>query len=271
MRSRVVIPVLALFASVGAYAAAPQVEQFTRELPIEATGTFWLDNPYGSIDIVGTDDDKISLTVQRQITAMDEASLMDARRAVVITFEGDARSQIVKTRFPEPRDPRWDARCNYFVRLPRTVNLKVGARAMDHIRVSQLAGNVTISAFSGTVILANITGPSTVATTNGHVIYDYAQRPTADARVQAINADIEIYAPREADFAWTAESLTGDLLTSFDLHGRGLFQGNTFRARAMGGGAPTLTTTTVAGRVMLIARGTSPADLKRIVAVASNG
>src|SRR5438094_8889538 len=166
MRPRLLVSALAIFASIGAYAATPQVEQFTRELPIEATGTVWLNNPYGSIDVVGTDDDKLTISVQRQITAMDEQSLKDAREAVVITFEGDARVRVVKTRFPEPRDPRWAAICNYFVRVPRNINVKIGGRAMDHIQLTQLAGNVTVSAFSGTIILSSVTGISTVDTVN---------------------------------------------------------------------------------------------------------
>jgi hypothetical protein len=271
MRPRIFFPVFALFASFGAFAATPQIEQFSRELPIEATGTVWLNNPYGSIDVTGTDDDKLTITIQRQITAMDDQALSDARRAIVFTFEGDARVQVIKTRFPEPRDPRWVAVCNYFVRVPRSVNVKIGARAMDHIRLTQLAGSVTVNAFSGTIILSNVTGPSTVETVNGRVIYDYAQRPTADAHVQVINADIDIYAPRESPIQWVAESLKGDLLTSFDLH-TGLFQGNTFRGRANAGGpAPTISTSTVAGRVMLLARGTSPADARRIIAVPIQG
>src|SRR2546427_2429414 len=173
MRPRLLFPALALFASIGAYAAAPQVEQFTRELPIDATGTVWLNNPYGSIDVFGTDEDKLTISVQRQITAIDDQALMDARRAVVITFEGDSRVQVVKTRFPEPRDPRWDARCNYFVRVPRGINVKIGARTMEHIRLTQLAGTVTVNAISGTGILSGLSGASTVETVNGHVIYDY--------------------------------------------------------------------------------------------------
>src|SRR5207244_13409290 len=104
MRPRILFPALALFASIEAHAAAPQVEQFTRELPIDATGTVWLNNPYGSIDVAGTEDDKLTITIQRQITATDDQALMDARRAVVITFEGDSRVQVIKTRFPEPSD-----------------------------------------------------------------------------------------------------------------------------------------------------------------------
>src|SRR5204863_9860421 len=100
MRSRFFITAVALFASMEARAATPQIEQFTRELPIEAAGTVWLNNPYGSIDVTGTDEDKITITVQRQITALDEQSLADARRAVVITFEGDPLVQVIKTHLP---------------------------------------------------------------------------------------------------------------------------------------------------------------------------
>jgi DUF4097 and DUF4098 domain-containing protein YvlB len=271
MKVRFLISAVALFASIEALAATPQVEQFSRQLPIDATGTIWLNNPYGSIDVVGTDDDKFTISVQRQITAMDEQSLKEAREAVIITFEGDARVRVVKTRFPEPRDPRWVAICNYFVRVPRSVNVKIGGRAMDHIRLTQLAGKVTVSAFSGTIILSNVSGASTVDTVNGRVIYDYAQRPTANMNVQVINADIDIYAPRESAFEWVAESLNGDLLTNFfDI--RGLFHGKIFRGRWNGSGVvPTLTTQTVSGKVTLLARGTAPAEARRIVAVASQG
>ena len=265
MRTSSLIAVVALVVSVEAFAANPQVDQFTRELPIEATGTLWLHNPYGSIDVTGTDDDKFTITVQRLVTASDDQALKDARQTVLFGFEGDSRTRVVKTSYPEPHDPRWVAVCNYIVRVPRTVNVKISARAMDHVRLTQLTGSVTVNAFSGTIILSNVSGASTVQTVNGRVIYDYAQRPTADATVQVINADVDIYAPREAQFRWIADSLNGDLMTSFDL--RGVFQGNIFHGYANNPPAtPTLRTTSVRGRVTLLARGTSPADARRIVA-----
>jgi hypothetical protein len=267
MRPRLSFIAVALFASIGAYAATPVVDQITKDLAIEPSATVWLNNPYGSIDVIGTDDDKMSITIQRQITASDEASLRDAKAAIVFSFEGDQRVRVIKTRFPAPHDPHWVAVCNYYVRVPRSVNVKVATRAMDHVRLMQLAGSVTVNAFSGTIILSNVTGPSAIDSVNGRVIYDYAQRPTADAHVQVINADVDMYVPRDATFNWVAQSLLGDLVTSFT-ELRGLFQGTIFRGHNGGnGGAPTLTTITVGGRVTLLARGTSQADLRRIVAV----
>src|SRR5689334_8910826 len=266
MRSPFLFAAVALCTSIGALAATPQIDQFTREFPIEPSATLWLNNPYGSIDVVGTDEDKVTVTIQRQITASDEASLRDAKTAVIFSFEGDPRVRVVKTHFPDPHDPRWVAICNYFVRVPRSVNVKVATKAMDHVRLMQLAGSVTVTAFSGTIILSNITGPSTVDSVNGSVIYDYAQKPTADAHVQVINADVDVHLPREAPFEWVAQSLQGDLLTTFT-ELRGVFQGNVFRGRNGTAAAPTLTTTTVAGRVMMLAHGTAPGSARRIVAV----
>src|SRR5947207_14992299 len=111
MRPRALLTAAALFASIGAYAANPVVDQMTKELPIEPTATLWLNNPYGSIDVIGTDDDKMSITIQRQITASDDASLRDAKTAVIFSFEGDPRVRVIKTHFPDPHDPRWVAIC----------------------------------------------------------------------------------------------------------------------------------------------------------------
>src|SRR5262249_56796877 len=104
MRSVRLIAVLAL-ASTDAFAATPVVEQFTQQLPIEATGTVWLNNAYGSIDVTGTDDDKITITIQRQITASDDPSLREAKQALLFGFERDTPPPPAKTPPPQPPHP----------------------------------------------------------------------------------------------------------------------------------------------------------------------
>jgi DUF4097 and DUF4098 domain-containing protein YvlB len=268
MRSRVLTAVIALFAATASIAAV-HVDNATRELPIDPTGTVWVSNPYGSVDILGTDDNKVVVTVQRIINAADEQTAATAKSSVDTLFEGDSRVRLVKAIFPAVRDARWTSIVNINVRVPRTANVKVAGRAMDHIRVSQIAGSVTINAFSGIIVLSNISGPSTVETVNGRVIYDFPNRPTANARVQAINADIDIYAPRDSPFEWVAETLTGDLLSTFDV--RGLYNGNVYKGRANNTGGPTFTTSSLAGRVMMLAKGTAPGEARPIVRAARQG
>src|SRR5262245_25581435 len=109
MRACFTIAALTWFAAASAFGAGPFAEQMSRELPIDANGMIWLNTPYGSVDVVGVDDDKATVTINRVINAMDEPSLKDAKESVITSFEGDSRSRVVKTRFPEARDPRWQA------------------------------------------------------------------------------------------------------------------------------------------------------------------
>src|SRR5204863_1728475 len=156
MRLRLLIALIALSAAAEAFGSGlVQAEGWTRELPVDPTGTVWLNNPYGSIDVIGTDDNKITVIVQRVVTAMDEQAMKDGRELCVTSFEGDSRVRLVRTMYPEPRDPRWSAVVNYTVRVPRALHVKIGGRAMDHIRVAQVVGTVTVSSFSGTIILSN--------------------------------------------------------------------------------------------------------------------
>jgi len=72
MRSRVLIAVLMLSASTAAFAAI-QVDNTTRELPIDPGGTVWVSNAYGSVDVAGADDNKVTVTIQRISNAMEVA------------------------------------------------------------------------------------------------------------------------------------------------------------------------------------------------------
>jgi DUF4097 and DUF4098 domain-containing protein YvlB len=261
MKFRFLIAVLALFASVEAFGGV-QVDEASFEALVDLNGSVLLLNAYGSVDVVGGDGNKVVITVQRVINAMNDQALKDAKEVVNTTLEGNASMRVAKTTFPEPRDPRWTAVVNYTVRVPRSVHVKVVGRSMDHIKVSQILGNVTVNAFSGTIILSNLGGASVVDTINGRVIYDFPDRPLANARITAVNADIDIYAPRESAFDWVAETLMGDLLTSFDM--RGLFNGNVYKGHANNSGGPTLTTITFSGRVRLLARGTAPEQARRV-------
>jgi DUF4097 and DUF4098 domain-containing protein YvlB len=269
MKTRFLIAVVALFASVEAFGANVQADEATFEAPVDLAGSVWLNNPYGSVDLVGGEGTKVVVTVQRIINAMNDQAMKDAKEAVNTTLSGDSRVRVVQTTYPEPRDRRWSAIVNYNVRVPRSVHVKIVGRAMDHIRVSQMLGNVNITAFSGIIMLTNLSGSSMVETINGRVIYDYPDRPVGNARVQAINANIDIYAPPGSVFDWVAETLTGELLTSFDV--RGLFSGNVYRGHTTPtGGGPTLTTSTLSGRVTLLARGTSPQQARRLTRQAVN-
>jgi DUF4097 and DUF4098 domain-containing protein YvlB len=229
-----------------------------REFPIDASGSVWIDNPFGSIDVIGGDGNVVSVTAERLLTATDPAALKEAADGVAISFEGDSKVRLVRTLMPPAHNARWNVTVNYVINIPRGLNVKIGSKAADHIRIAHVNGSVTVNGFTATLIMEGVVGASAVSMVNGRIIYDYTQKPVSKAQVQAVNADIDIYVPPNSNLDWIANTLNGDILTTFPIRA-GRFTGTVFHG-VIGGGGPTINTETMMGRVLLLAKGTDVAQ-----------
>jgi len=234
-----------------------------REFPVDPAGSVWIDNPFGSIDVIGTDSSVISVTAERTLTAPDPVTLKEASDAVALSFEGDTKVRLIRTLLPPMRGARWDVLVNYIVRVPRGVNVKIGgSKSADHIHVSNVNGSVTINGFSGTVMMENVVGASVVNMVNGRIIYDYTQKPVARAQVQAVNADIDMWLPANSNFEWVANTINGDMLSTFNVKARS-FNGSVFHG-IVGSGGTTINTESMMGHVAVLVRGSNLADAQSI-------
>jgi DUF4097 and DUF4098 domain-containing protein YvlB len=225
-----------------------------REFAIEPSGSVWIDNPFGSIDVIGGEGSVVSVTAERSITASDSLALKEAADAVVISFEGDSRVRLIRTVMPALRNAH--AAVDFTIRVPKNVAVKIGSKSAEHIRVAHVNGSVTVNGFRCTLIMEDVTGASAVSIVNGRVIYDFQDRPVAKAEVQAVNADIDVYVPASAKFEWVADTINGDILTTFPIRAP-RFVGTVFRGQINGPGGPTINTTTMMGRVLLLAKGSN--------------
>ncbi len=256
MRLRIAIDCAAIALLFAASSVARNVtvtDRLTKELPLEIAGSFWIDNPVGSIEIVGADGPGLTVTLVKTITAVDRQALKEGREQTGVSFEGDQNVRLIRTILPPMRGDRWNCTVSYSVRVPRTVHVKVAAKYADHIRVANISGNVTVKSFNGTITLDGVTGASIVDTTNGKVVYQFRQRPMAHAQVQAVNADVEVHVPPDANFNWIADTLRGDVLTNLPV--RAEFQGTVFRGTINAPGGPTLTTQTLLGTIRVLGNG----------------
>jgi DUF4097 and DUF4098 domain-containing protein YvlB len=236
------------------FAASSRV---VREFAVDPSGSVWIDNPFGSIDVIGGDGNIISVTAERMLTAPDPVSLREAADAVAMSFEGDTKVRLIRTLLPPMRNVRWSVSVNYVVRVPRNLNVKIGgSKSAEHIRVSNVNGTVTVNGFSGTVILEGVVGASVVNMVNGRIIYDYTQRPVANAQIQSVNADVDMYLPAKSNFDWVGNTITGDFLTTFPVH-VGRFNGQVFHG-VIGTGGPTINTEVLMGRVLILTKGSDP-------------
>ena len=254
---------LALLSATQLFGAAfATSNRVVREFPIDPAGSVWIDNPFGSIDVIGGDGNLVSVTVDRVITAPDAVSMKEASDNIGLAFEGDTKVRLMRTILPPGRNVRWTVAVNYVVRVPRSVNVKIGSKLAEHIRVSHLNGSVTVNGFSGTLILEGVNGASAVSMVNGRIIYDYTRSPVSKAQVQAVNADIDVYLPPASNFNWVANTLNGDILTTFAVR-LPRFSGTIFHG-LIGKGGPTLNTETMMGRVLVQAKGSNPSDAESV-------
>jgi hypothetical protein len=222
-------------------------------LPLGAADSVWIDNPVGNIEIVGSEVPGLLATVVKTTTALDQAALKEGSDQTVVSFEGDRNVRLIRTILPRVHSDRWTSNVSYTLRVPRTVQVKIASRIAERIRVANILGSVTVTTFSGAVILDGVVGGSLVETTNGRVLYIYYQKPSASAQVQAVNADIDVVVPPDATFNWIADTLRGDILSNIPAHTQ--FLGNAFRASVNGSGGATLSLQTLLGNIRVLGRG----------------
>jgi DUF4097 and DUF4098 domain-containing protein YvlB len=261
---RTVIAVAVLLSSTQLFGASFNASsRVVREFPVDPAGSVWIDNPFGSIDVIGGDGNVISVTAERMLTAPDPVTLREAADAVAMSFEGDTKVRLIRTLLPPMRNVHWSVAVNYVVRVPRGVNVKIGgSKSAEHIRVSNVNGSVTVNGFTGTVIMEAVVGASVVNMVNGRIIYDYAQKPAARAQVQAVNADIDMWLPANSNFEWVANTINGDMLSTFNVKA-GRFNGSVFHG-VVGSGGTTINTESMMGHVAVLVKGSNINDAQSI-------
>jgi DUF4097 and DUF4098 domain-containing protein YvlB len=256
MRLRIPVVPAILFLALPLVAAPPLKfvdRPIYHEYPLDLAGSVTIENPTGSVEVVGVDGTTASVTAIRTTIAVDRDSMAVARNNTVLRFEPDPHMLGVHTFVAPDRTDKWSSSVKYVLKVPRTVHVRIVTRMADPIHVANIMGNVTVKSFAGNIILDNVTGATTIDTVNGKVTVNYASKPMSHARITAVSADIDVRLPVDSNFDWVADTLRGDFLT--DLPVRGRWTGTTFRGSVNEPGGPTLTTVTMLGRVVILAGG----------------
>lgn len=261
MRSRFVFSAAVICcAAWTAQAGVVASEPVRREMSIAPLGSFWITNPFGPIDITGSDIERIVITGTKKIYAADRDALNDARENCVVSFEGDDKVRLVRT---ITRGMVPNARCvvSYTVQLPRSSDVKISSKLGD-VRVRNVNGSVTLNGFENRVFFAGVTGATLVDIVNGSVQLEFSRTPISNVEASTINGDINVYVPPTSNFEWIANTLAGDMMTSMPV--RGTLNTNTFRGHFNAPGGPLLKTQSLAGRTRVLAVGTGPAQARSV-------
>jgi len=192
MRLRSSIVAIAVLASTTTLFAGPLISRVTmkRELPMFLGGTFVLENQAGDIDLVGTDDEKVSVEAVQNVRGVDKDALAEGRTETQVAFLGDARMQVVRTVIPPVHNGNWTSGISYVIKVPRTVHVKIVSTSAAHIHVSDIRGNVAIKSFNGIIALERLTGPSIITSANGTIVYNVPPVGLAETDLTSVNGNV---------------------------------------------------------------------------------
>jgi DUF4097 and DUF4098 domain-containing protein YvlB len=252
---------VSLLAALPAVADLTYSERVKKEIPMLIGGTFVLNNTAGDIEVVGTDDPKVTFTAEKIVRGADKDAVDEGKTQTQIAIGGNARMPIVRTLVPNLRNG-WMSGINYTVRMPRTAQLKITSLLAGHIRVSGMRGNVSVKSNTGVVTIDNVTSPVFVESANGNIVFNAPQQGLADAQLVSINGNVEVNMPRNARFQWIAQVITGEAKTTFPVTPS--LVGGRFLANVNGGGAPTIATESFSGNVVLLQTGTLEASARPV-------
>lgn len=237
-----------------------------KTVPMYIGGTFWIENPSGDIDIIGTDRQDLVISATRVVRGVDDAAVREGQSVTKVIIGGNESLIKVQTLTPG-RTPRWSSAVNYTIRVPQTVNVKVQSDSAQRIQLSDIRGRVTIKNYDGTVILHRLTGPTIVDSVNSKIIFNAPQRNLSDAQLVSINGDIEVRAPASASFQWSGGTVKGDVRTTFPA--RVTLLGQKFRGSVNEPGGPMISTNSLMGNIYVLIEGTTAAASRSVKAAAS--
>lgn len=247
---------IALSTAIATAAPITRTERVVKEFPIDATGSFWLDNPIGNIEVVGTDGGPLSVLALKVVTGADEAAVRDGMEQTQLTIGGNTpQVRSIRTVLPPRRTQRWSSNVSYVVRLPRTVHVKILSSLSERIRVVNVAASVSVKNSNGMIVLENVGGGAIVSSVNGNIQYTPSGRVSGNVQLETVNGTIEVRVPPASRFEWVAESIRGAFHTNLPVRGR--FSGNIYRTTLNGGGGPVLRTGTIMGNIYVIRQGST--------------
>jgi DUF4097 and DUF4098 domain-containing protein YvlB len=264
--SVVVLAAIAPATAFGKNVAA--AERFVKEFPLDIGGEFWIDNPIGNIEIIGQDKPGCFVTSLKSSEAVDKEMLKVANDETQLKVGGDQKLRILQTVLPAVRNG-WTSTVNYVIRVPRTVHVKVASSISERIRIVNIAGNVTVKNYNGEIQLENVTGAAVIESVNGNIIYNYTQRPMANAQLTTLNGFVMCVVPPDSNFEWAAEAIRGDFFTTMPVRGR--VTGTDFHGTVNQPGGPTLSMSTIMGNVIVLRRGTATSEARSVRSQATGG
>lgn len=236
--NRLILPVLAgLVLSCAQSVAQPNehTERISKEFtrPTGAAASMVIYNINGSINVEGSETDKVSFTVDKRITAKNQETLEIGKNEFKLVFE--QRGDTIMAYIAEPFDSRpnrnvgrpnnwrdrndrrieYDFTLDFTVKVPRGMNVSVSTVNRGDVTVTDVAGALRVRNVNGAIALTNVRGATDAHTVNGNVDVSYLAGPPEKSSYYTLNGNITVNCPANLSADLQFKTFQGEFYTDF--------------------------------------------------------
>ena len=189
--------------------------------PLEAGGSFSLDNVNGQTTISGWDRDEVSVKGVKY--AGSQAELDEIRTDV----EADRKRIVIHTRLPSDHSGsiwNWfgshhrNARVDYVIQVPKGARLANIESVNGKLHISGVGGDIKASTVNGESVVEGAAASLKLETVNGRIKADFIRLgPGQTVSFEAVNGAIEVALPENTDAIVSASTVNGGITSEFSL------------------------------------------------------
>jgi len=188
-----------------------------------------LDNVDGSIEVVGTDSNQVSLVVNKTVRAESDRMLEAARKEVTLDIkqEGGALKLFVDGPFrcscgEDGRrsinfrsDLGYRVQMDFQLQVPRMSDVRLSTVNNGEVTVRNIQGAYRVRNVNGGIEMAGIAGSGSAHTVNGPVKVTFRENPREASSFKSINGDIDLYFTRGLSADFRFKNFNGSIYSDF--------------------------------------------------------
>ena len=240
----------ALFATVCALPGLAFNKTFNETVPLQAGGTFELQNVNGTVELQGWDRNEIEIHAVK--TAKQKESDLE-RVSIDVNAKPSAVSVI--TRYPQNEGV--EVAVEYTVHVPRNARVERLGTVNGTLRVSSLENVGDLRTVNGNIEVYESAGPVAAHVTNGNVHLELTHLSTPETTVaETTNGSVLLALPASAQADLEARCLNGSFSSELPVAVESTLRPREVRGKLGKGGAPIRLRTVNGGIQIAILRST---------------
>jgi hypothetical protein len=205
-------------------------ERINREFTLTGSAgasTLVIYNINGFIHVEGTSGSKVSMEVDKRLTAKTPQALEVGKQEFKLALEqvGDTIFAYIAEPFdtrPSRERRNWDRKelgydftLDFTVKVPRKMNLNVSTINRGDVVVKDVAGALRVRNINGAIGLTNASGLTDAHTINGNLEATYTGAPADASTYYTLNGDIKVSYPANLSADLQFKSFQGEFYTDF--------------------------------------------------------